>query len=204
MPTYILRPTGNLWVYNLDTHTTDETSDPASILTDGSDATFVGFDDPPTMLLLDHLGPISGLISAVTVHARTSSTDVTAENYLPIWLIYLAGTDQDDFIQSAPLESIPFGAPTDGTITDFVLPRTELETDVDYANLVADNLAADCFLHLTDPVVGSFIGYEVWVEITTTGGLTPPCQLYPRDDDQGVGNAAIWPPPSSGRPGSYY
>lgn len=35
-------------------------------------------------------------------------------------------------------------------------------------------------------------------------GLTPPCHLYPRDDDQGVGTSAIWPPASSGGPGSYY
>jgi hypothetical protein len=39
-------------------------------------------------------------------------------------------------------------------------------------------------------------------------GLAPPCHIYPRDDDQGVGTAAIWPPPSSqqatGQPGGYY
>jgi hypothetical protein len=34
--------------------------------------------------------------------------------------------------------------------------------------------------------------------------VAPPCQIYPRDDGQGAGGGAIWPPPSSGRPGSYY
>lgn len=48
--------------------------------------------------------------------------------------------------------------------------------------------------------------YDVWLEVFYTPAPTvaPPCHLYPRDDDQGVGTGAIWPPPSSGRPGSYY
>lgn len=40
--------------------------------------------------------------------------------------------------------------------------------------------------------------------VLLTRAVAPPCHLYPRDDDQGVGTGAIWPPPSSGRPGSYY
>lgn len=39
-------------------------------------------------------------------------------------------------------------------------------------------------------------------------GPPPPCHLYPRDDDLGVGTAAIWPPASSQQasdlPGAYY
>lgn len=46
--------------------------------------------------------------------------------------------------------------------------------------------------------------FQLLVACTTGLSLAPPCQLYPRDDDQGAGNAAIWPPPSSSRPGSYY
>jgi hypothetical protein len=44
--------------------------------------------------------------------------------------------------------------------------------------------------------------------VGTSVVLAPPCHIYPRDDDQGVGTAAIWPPPSSqqatGQPGGYY
>jgi hypothetical protein len=42
----------------------------------------------------------------------------------------------------------------------------------------------------------------------TYASVAPPCHLYPRDDDLGVGTSAIWPPGSSqqasGQPGGYY
>lgn len=45
--------------------------------------------------------------------------------------------------------------------------------------------------------------YAHWFQGTGIG-FTPPCHLYPRDDALGMGSGAIWPPPSSDRPGSYY
>jgi hypothetical protein len=60
----------------------------------------------------------------------------------------------------------------------------------------------------TTTPVAMYRVYEVELIVATTGGLAPPCHIYPRDDDQGVGTAAIWPPPSSqqatGQPGGYY
>jgi hypothetical protein len=46
--------------------------------------------------------------------------------------------------------------------------------------------------------------HEFGLVVSTKPTVAPPCQIYPRDDGQGAGGAAIWPPPSSGRPGSYY
>lgn len=59
----------------------------------------------------------------------------------------------------------------------------------------------------------NFTVYEAWLELVCPDPvapsilLAPPCQLYPRNDHQGAGSGAIWPPPSSqqaGRPGGYY
>jgi hypothetical protein len=45
---------------------------------------------------------------------------------------------------------------------------------------------------------------EMRIALAALSTQAPPCQVYPRDDDQGAGVAAVWPPPSSGLPGSYY
>lgn len=59
--------------------------------------------------------------------------------------------------------------------------------------------------HGNDGSTGTYFRvYAATVTVEFGSTVAPPCHLYPRDDDQGVGSGAIWPPPSSGRPGGYY
>lgn len=141
----------------------------------------------------------------------------------------LFATDRSTSSLSTPLVDILIPAttaPTDFTWwadlppPDMVTPESAIgwfQLDWDYnvaagdkAALAGSGLRIDLALYFDTVDVGVRYAWIDWLEVallvsgTYVSTQAPPCHLYPRDDSLGVGSGAIWPPPSSGRPGGYY
>jgi hypothetical protein len=144
-------------------------------------------------------------ISTLTLHVRVT-VDSAVASAVPLSAELVADGVLPVSKAAFEFPSIPTGTAVWHDLT----AEAELVFGYTLADLADQLSAASHAIHLTvDDAISSgetrdyFIS-EVWLEVGLQTSQAPPCQIYPRDDGLGAGGAAVWPPPSSGRPGSYY
>lgn len=168
----------------------------SGLWSDNSDATYEVFD---THIISGYgvMEPLttSGTVTAINLHVRAQATGGGGSTTMDPKLVH-----DDGVPANGPVYDLGFvggSVPADSTTYDLMFASVG-----DLGAAVAQLTAGTSLLRFAADFAPFFV-FEAWLELTL-GGEAPPCHLYPRDDNQGVGTAAIWPPPSSGGPASYY
>jgi hypothetical protein len=174
---------------------------PATVWNDGDDATHVTLDGSGgnVVNVRAPIAPYSGrtaLDLSVTLRLSTTGTP-SATTFIGIY----AGAGD-----IANTHGLP---DTGGATVDYSYTFTPDEFSASLADVAGMLADGSGILDIQDIGDCAVVIYEASVRVGhKCVVLAPPCHIYPRDDDQGVGTAAIWPPPSSqqatGQPGGYY
>lgn len=186
---------------------------------DGTYATSTG-DSVSWFELIDTLPADVTVSSAsdISLHLRASFANASVADNPSVWCLGVA-------ICSGPqvyLEKVAFtyGGGYDGIVTlpdnvgtmhDLTIPLTDADLTY-WGTTLADvvtTLRGTPYL-MFDQMQSGMTVYEAWLEIGASAPtVAPPCRLYPREDDLGVGSGRIYPPPRSQqrslrRVGGYY
>lgn len=130
------------------------------------------------------------------------------------WTEYLSGTTYEIDITSfnaSKVKAATYGSlPTDERWgwALYVIPRDSLSDTVPTAMVTPESVAKDTVRDVQLNATYQPARYRIVVvgppDLQPPTLSAPPCQIYPRDDGLGAGSAAVYPPPSSYRPGAYY